>query len=250
MISLLPPVGYPNLRKVIIAAVGSLFLQTAKSQVPEVDFYFGPNLAVLNQIPEHFKQVSAEYQQRYNAIEPYLLQQHALGSMWGLRLNFVSNNFSLPLSLEYNRVRKISRSNVVDFPDKGYTGQYRMKFTSSSVGFVFGKCDAPIRFGTHFDFGQIFWKKKYYPESEFRKGKWVPYTETIDFGVLGMARGPVFTGLNLCAIGRWKYLEARAYYFLGGKVEYPDYTNNVNYIVNPNHMGFSLCFVPTRTGKD
>lgn len=250
MISLLPPVGYPTLRKAIFATIGAFCLQSIQAQVPEVDFYFGPNLSVLNQIPEHFKQVSADYQNTYNTSQDYLLRQHALGSMWGLRLNFVSRDFSLPLSLEYNRVRKISRSNVVEFPDKGYTGQYRMKYTANSVGFVFGNCDAPIRFGTHFDFGQIFWKKKYYPESEFRKGNWVPYTETIDFGVLGMGRGPVFTGLNVSIIGRWKYLEARAYYFLGGREKYPDFTKKVDYFVNPSHVGFSLCFVPTRTGKD
>jgi hypothetical protein len=247
MISFFPPDQFSHLRIAILSAFGAFSIQTVKAQVPEIDFYFGPNLSILNRIPDHFMQVSADYQNRYNTSQEYLLKQHALGSMWGLRLNFVSRDFSLPLSLEYNRIRKIGRSNVVDFPDKGYTGQYRMKYTANSVGFVFGKCDAPIRFGTHFDFGQIFWKKKYYPESEFRKGKWVPYTETIDFGVLGMARGPVFTGLNISIIGRWKFMEARAYYFLGGKEKYPDYTNKVNYYVNPSHVGFSLCFVPTRT---
>jgi hypothetical protein len=125
-----------------------------------------------------------------------------------------------------------------------------MKYTASSVGFVFGKCEAPIRFGTYFDFGQIFWKKKYYPENEFKDGKWVPYTETIDFGVLGMARGPIFMGLNFSLIGRWKSMEARAYYFVGGKTEYPDYVKKVDYMVNPSNFGFSLCFVPTREGKD
>lgn len=226
------------------------FTNLSVAQVPIVDFYFGANCSVLTEIPEHFKYVNSGYQQAYNTDEEFALRQSTVGAMWGLRLNFVSDDFSLPLSLEYNRTRKINKSNKADFPDIEQTGQYRMKYSANSVGFVLGKCDAPIRFGLHFDFGRIYWKKKFYPHDEFRQGKWVPYTETIDFHLLGLGKGPSFNGLNLSLIGRWKTFECRVYYFFGAKVKYPDYTNMVNYYLSPNNFGFNLCFVPTRKSKE
>lgn len=250
MKSKLLPSGNHILKKMLFVAAVALIFNRADAQVPVLDFYFGANTSVLNEIPEHFKQVNAGYQEKYSTSDEYALRRATVGFMWGLRLNFVSDNFSLPLSLEYNRVRKINRSNRADFPDIGYTGQYRMKYSANSIGFVFGKCEAPLRFSLHFDYGRIFWKKKYYPGDEFSDGKWVQYTETIDYGVFGVGKGPLFTGLNLSIIGRWKFLEARAYYFMGGKVKYPDYTNNVAYYLRPDNFGLSLCFVPTRTKKE
>jgi hypothetical protein len=225
------------------------FFNPISAQVPMLDFYFGANCSVLTQIPEHFKYVNSGYQQTYNTEEEFALRRATVGAMWGIRLNFVSDEFSLPLSFEYNRTRKINKSNKADFPDSEQRGQYRMKYSANSVGFVFGKCDAPIRLGLHFDYGRIFWKKKFYPYDEFRKGKWQSYTETISLGVLGLGNGPSFYGLNLSLIGRWKTLEYRVYYFFGNKVKYPDYDNMVDYYLSPNNFGFSLCFVPTRFEK-
>lgn len=220
------------------------------AQPPTVDFYLGYDIPVLSQIPEHFRLVNSGYQTKFQTGDEYLLNQVGRGYMWGLRLNFVSSDFELPLSLEYNRTRKINRSNKAYFPDVDFTGQYRMKYSANSVGFVWGKVQSPMRFGTHFDFGRILWKKKFYPKDEFNKGKWTEYTETISYDVLGLGNGPMYTGVNLSLIGRWKYLESRVYYVFGGKVTYPDYTNNENYIVKPNHFGFSLCIVPTRFSEE
>lgn len=213
-----------------------------------LDFYIGYNMPVLKEIPEHFQSVNRGYQQTYPDQGEFALSSVGTGYFWGLRMNF-GDDFGngIPVSLEYNYYRKRNYSNEAYFPDRNLIGQYRMRYGCHSIGFVFGGVGSFLRFGIHYNFGNVHWQKKFYPRDEFENGKWVDYVETIQ---LLYWKGPIHDGLNISLILRWRFIEIRPYYMLTfEEFNYPDYTNWRDYALPMSNYGFTASVVFTRFKK-
>jgi hypothetical protein len=129
----------------------------------------------LKSIPEHFKYVDIGYQEKYGQGK-FALSPFGFGMVTGFRVNFTR----LPISMDYAWIRKVTTSNIAFFPEYNQYGQYKMSYGNSSVGFIFGKHDKPVRFGINYDFGRVRLRKKRYERSEFRSGKWEDYVETME----------------------------------------------------------------------
>lgn len=213
-----------------------------------IDFYVGYNLPILQEIPSHFQSVNRGYQLTYPNEGEFAMSSIGTGYFWGLRMNFGDDRKrGIPVSLEYNYYRKRNYSNRAFFPDKNLVGQYRMRYGCHSVGFVFGGVGSPVRFGLHYNFGNVHWQKKYYPPETFDEGKWVDYVETIE---LFYWKGPLHDALNFSLILRWWFLEVRPYYMLTfGEVRYPDYTNYKDYYFRLNNYGITASVVFTRLDR-
>ncbi len=201
------------------------------------DFSVGYNVSFLKEIPEHFQLVNLGYQQKYNTTREFALDPYARGFYIGFRFNL--NEY---MSLDYSIYRKVAYSDIAYFPDKEKYGQYRMFYGNNSVGFIIGKQEKPLRFGINCDFGNVLWKKKFYPKDEFKKGKWVDYVETIKV----FSKGPTYLGVNIYVLYHWKFLETRLYYTFGSREDYPDYTNWTDYVVKTSNYGLAVYLFLTR----
>jgi hypothetical protein len=211
------------------------------AQEKPIEFYIGYNTSILKSIPEHFKYVDIGYQEKYGQGK-FALSPFGFGMVTGLRLNFTG----LPLSMDYAWIRKVTTSNIAFFPEYNQYGQYKMSYGNSSVGFIFGKHDKPVRFGINYDFGRVRLRKKRYERSEFRSGKWEDYVETMD---LLLYRGKLYMGVNVYAICSWKFLEFRPYITFGTKEDYRNYTTYQDFPMQTTNMGLSVCVLPSRFKK-
>lgn len=208
------------------------------AQNKPVEFFIGYNTSVLKSIPGHFKQVDLGYQEKYGQGK-FALSPFGFGMVTGLRVNFGD----LPLSMDYAWIRKVATSNIAFFPEYNQYGQYKMSYGNSSVGFILGKQDKPVRFGINYDFGRVRWKKKRYERGEFRSGKWEDYVETMN---VMLYRGTLYMGVNVYAICSWKFLEFRPYITFGSKEMYRNYTTYQDFPFKTTNMGLSVCLLPTR----
>jgi hypothetical protein len=220
----------------IFCIVFSLF--DLKAQNKPFEFYLGYNTSFLTNIPAHFKHVDMGYQEKYGQGK-FALSPFGFGMVTGFRLNFGE----LPLSMDYAWIRKVATSNIAFFPEYKQYGQYKMSYGNSSVGFIFGKQDNPVRFGINYDFGRVRWKKKRYERSEFRAGKWEDYVETSN---LILYRGTLYMGVNFYAVCRWKVLEFRPYITFGSKEMYRNYTTYQDFPLKTTNVGLSVCLLPAR----
>lgn len=146
----------------VFIPVVAFFVSFIVSGQKFLDFYFGYNMPVLKKIPDHFIAVNNDYQQSYPDQGEFALSATGTGYFRGLRMNF-GDDFGngIPISLKYNYYRKRIYSNEANFPDRNMIGQYRMRYGCHSVGFVFGGAGSFLRFGIHYNFGNVHWQKKF-----------------------------------------------------------------------------------------
>lgn len=232
----------------VFIPVVAFFVSFTVSGQKFLDFYFGYNMPVLKKITDHFIAVNNDYQQSYPDQGEFALSATGTGYFRGLRMNF-GDDFGngIPISLEYNYYRKRIYSNKAYFPDRNMIGQYRMRYGCHSVGFVFGGVGSFLRFGIHYNFGNVHWQKKFYPRDEFENGKWVNNVEIIE---LLYWKGPIHDGLILSLICRWRFLEIRPYFMITfEEFRYPDYTHMRDYALPMSNFGFTACIVFTRFKK-
>jgi hypothetical protein len=219
------------MKKVVVVFL-SILVKWSVLLAQPINFLIGYQASTLLTPSRYFQVIDYEYQIQYGITKKgFRLSPLFDGISYGLYIQALDN-----FGINVIHYRKVSTSNVAEFPNNEFA-QYKMILKSWGVGCTFRE-ENP-KFGVDFEFGQLTLKKKKYPEAEFKKGKWVDYCPTVDF----LGKGPIYFGMNIYLMYRWKFIELRPYLsWIPGVVQYPDYSG-----INTSYYTFKLSTIGLAT---